>query len=326
MRNKIIIIMSVISIIGYVTVVAPALKKQKEMMEQYVITDVQGNVTVKKGMAPEVAAKPYTVLKPADEIKAKEGSNADIVFKSGKAVRVKDNTQYTVEPNADNGAPRTSLRKGTVLVKVSKDLTKNANKDTKTYVFSVQTPQAVAGVRGTEFLVSYYETTPPPGKRPHYETKVAVSDGTVHFEDLQSFSHADLSPGDKAIVPNLTVSALTPEEKKQLAEINKMSTQLPFVPSLMAAISRSFLEWKCSMVTKVTTAEMTHIEAALIRYNADRGKVPDTLADLHIKENDSCGVPYLYTKKSRTEAEVRSAGPDMEYFTGDDIVLNYAGQ
>ncbi|PJZ70159.1 lipoprotein LipL45 [Leptospira perolatii] len=88
-------------------------------------------------------------LKTGDKLVTKEKAKVDIQFADGSAVRISENSQLefaTLALNTQgNTDTRLSLVSGKVFAKVNK-----ANKDDK---FSVITPTAIAGVRGTSFIV-----------------------------------------------------------------------------------------------------------------------------------------------------------------------------
>lgn len=86
-----------------------------------------------------------------------------------------------------------------------------------------------------------------------------------------------------------------------------------------------------------TRASVGGIIQAVNQYEISAAKFPDSLDDLTVETEtraallqkskliDPWGTPYQYTKKSRFSFEVRSAGPDAQMGTEDDIYDSNGG-
>ncbi|PJZ52623.1 lipoprotein LipL45 [Leptospira adleri] len=88
-------------------------------------------------------------LKTGDKVTTKEKSKVDIQFADGSAIRISENSVIDFDAlsinSKGNSDTRLALVSGKVFAKVNK-----ASKDDQ---FSVVTPTAIAGVRGTSFIV-----------------------------------------------------------------------------------------------------------------------------------------------------------------------------
>ncbi|TGK59979.1 lipoprotein LipL45 [Leptospira wolffii] len=108
-----------------------------------------GEAKVQHADLTEDKASLGTPLKQGDKLQTKANAKVDIQFADGSAVRVSENSELEFASLAlntqGNTDTRLSLVSGKVFAKVNK-----ANKNDQ---FSVITPTAIAGVRGTSFVV-----------------------------------------------------------------------------------------------------------------------------------------------------------------------------
>lgn len=301
-----------------------SLDKQTVMKEEYVITAITGDVTVQsKGEAEHKAAKSET-LRRDDVVKTKGNSKVDLLFTTGKAARLKDNSTLRVDSDPGVAAPKVHLTKGAVLAKIAKagsEVPKGTN------IFTVSTPQAVAGVRGTAFSVELYTTMGPDG--PKLGTRVSVLEGTVKVTATSSSLDAGVVDGKKVEVTESTKTPepvdTTKEEKETLHETQQITAKTSYVDTVRKTVSDTMDTELCAIVTNITKMEMRNIQMSAIEYSYRHKEMPATLYDLNMDNpkkvfTDSCGVPYLYVRTGQYTAELRSAGPDMRMNTGDDLV------
>jgi hypothetical protein len=291
--------------------------------ENYIISDVNGKVDIKhEGAAMAVGAIQYQKVSPKDEIQTSENADVQIIFKSGRAVKLKENSMLRVEAeNPGTKAPVTTLIKGKVLAKILKASGAIKPGDN---VFTVQTPNAVAGVRGTSFLVEIYDSTD------GLATRVAVSKGTVRVKPSSFAPDADVPAGYKTFVgktnANLEVYPLTEVEKKELEEIDLIQTASGFFEIMLSSIKDDLGYNDCSNLSDLTKHEMGIIASVVTNYKMKFHKMPESLDQLDIEwkrpdHKDSCNTPYLYKKIDENTAELLSASSDREYYTDDDIIL-----
>ncbi|MEO5361995.1 MAG: FecR family protein [Nitrospirota bacterium] len=276
-----------------------------KLSDKYIINKTEGTVTVQKQGNQEVPAKKYDEVKPGDVITTQNNSKADVIFKKTANSRLKGNTALEVDKDSPEGTPRTKLAKGAVLSDVNKKLTDNLKAKTK--VFSVQTPQVVAGVRGTSFLVKYVDELPECLVKSAYATKTAVLEGTVNVFVTISSVEMDVTNGEKAVVcPNSGKPKLSPlsgEDKKELEEIAEIS-KLSFPDFASHFIADTFDALWCYVLYNISRNELGNILSAMDIYAVGHnGKVPDKFTELQMSASefkDICGIPYLYKKYSPT--------------------------
>ncbi|MEO5358531.1 MAG: FecR family protein [Nitrospirae bacterium YQR-1] len=327
--KKIILLLLVVVVSVVIYGLVTAYLRHNNLKNKYIINNMEGFVKVRKQGQPERRAVVHDELEPGDVIKCMYNSKADVLLKKGTAVRVKGNSAIKVEEVTPEGNPVIKLSKGSVLSKVTRSL--SAAKAVKTKVFTVKTPNAVAGVRGTSFLVKYNDDNEIPdlSREIISTTEVAVLDGTVSFYVNSSSVEVDISGGKRVVLEHFSstpkISSVTADDKKRLEEIGEIKTELNFFDSFLPDIKKSFNLIVCRKVADLTKTEMGNIETALISYSyGHEQKMPERLSDIDMQGKkelyDSCGLPYLYKKINSYTAEIRSAGSDMEFFTDDDIV------
>lgn len=141
------------------------------------LTEFGGDVQVfRKVQGRWTAAFPNLRLEPEDEVRTGKGAFAVIAFGERAEVRLEAQTHVIIGPGggrtgaaaglivkSSSPSPALSVRIGTIWVQVNKSLS-------RVFDFSVETPTAIAGVRGTVFLVRV---------APDGTTTVAVYRGAV---------------------------------------------------------------------------------------------------------------------------------------------------
>lgn len=101
--------------------------------------------------------------------------------------------------------------------------------------------------------------------------------------------------------------------------------------TLAAVVMTNFTgQGEQSKITATRTS-ISNIGTAIQAYEVTAGRFPDSLDDMTVATEqraallkkealiDSWGTPFQYTKKGRFEYEVRSAGPDGQIGSEDDI-------
>ncbi|TGK00604.1 lipoprotein LipL45 [Leptospira semungkisensis] len=154
--NKIISVASAVLVVGLLT--SGACKKPaenadsasaKQNQPSAIVVFSVGEARIQHADLTEDKASLGTALKEGDKIQTKANAKVDIQFGDGSAVRIAENSSLefaTLALNTQgNTDTRLSLVSGKVFAKV--------NKATKDDQFSVITPTAIAGVRGTSFVV-----------------------------------------------------------------------------------------------------------------------------------------------------------------------------
>ncbi|MCL2480127.1 MAG: FecR domain-containing protein [Spirochaetaceae bacterium] len=138
-------------------------KKKKEQAEEMknleaIVTFISGDAYVlsETGILPAVIGN---ILKEGDSLKTASDSYIEILITGNSVIRMDENTELSIERLASVGTHSDismSLLTGSIINKVEKIITPPAEAGSINY--SIRTPSAAFGVRGTEFLVSSSET------------------------------------------------------------------------------------------------------------------------------------------------------------------------
>lgn len=212
------------AIIASLLVVNCNQKPSQEASKSMVIVYASGTALVVRD-GKELPAKVGMIVSENDVIKTEKGT-IDVQSKNGSAVRIREMTTLTVASLAGEGNNDTRLQvdHGTLLANVKKS---SAEEN-----FSVVTPTAIAGVRGTTFEVQVFEDMGGTGKSNSsvrvIEGKVAMSPRFVALEEaseeeiasdpaLQKLSEMATK---EVVLEDNTMGTLDPELESAVAEIN----------------------------------------------------------------------------------------------------------
>lgn len=116
----------------------------------------------------------------------------------------------------------------------------------------------------------------------------------------------------------------------------EMLLVITIIGILAAIVGQKFVGVTKDASINATRMAISNIETAIDSYEVNMTRLPDKLDDLvkspgaaawrgpYLKGGvdamrDSWGVALQYTKKSETSYEIRSAGPDQQMGSGDDI-------
>ncbi|WP_164472735.1 cadherin-like beta sandwich domain-containing protein [Cohnella candidum] len=157
-----------------------------------VIKFMTGTVQVKKaGGSKQFKAFSKMSLNEGDVVTTSANSTAILQFSNGTSeddkMSVSANTTLTFSKLSDRNGTRTkvSMFNGTAWVDVKSIASKNDE-------FTLETPTAVMGVRGTHLLVSVDPSTG--------ATKLTVAAGVVHTQATGNSEAQDVKPGDNALI------------------------------------------------------------------------------------------------------------------------------
>lgn len=176
----------IFSFLGAVTVSSQTMRVAK-------VSDYHGDVNVLRG-TQVIAAFTGMSLVEGDLIRTGKGSSAFLLLDDGSTLRIYEESLFQVSELKKSSVFQ--LWTGKVWVKVKKLLEIDS-------VFQVKTPNAVIGVRGTEFFVSYsaFEGT----RSGVIEGKVAVMTAAMEIspdgEPVQTYRESILNPFEKVHVP-----------------------------------------------------------------------------------------------------------------------------
>jgi len=138
-------------------------------VEAMTATLVEGTVT-----AGGVPIQAGAILKPGDTVETKADSRVEIALPGGSLLRVGESSQLTLSEVSAGRRFSARLLLGNLWAKVHKLLASET--------FSIETENAVAGVRGTEFRVEVAQEQP---------DLVRVYEGVVHVDDRDGgWSHS----------------------------------------------------------------------------------------------------------------------------------------
>lgn len=138
-------------------------------------TAVDGRVDLlKPGQTRAEAVKKGDTVTPGDIVRTKSNSQAEIVFEDGAVLRISESSRMEIKDYlmAEDGKRKNGimrLLRGKIRATVPKALGRIIPITKGPATFEVETPTAVAGVRGTDFFVSFDRGT----------TGVFVLEGTV---------------------------------------------------------------------------------------------------------------------------------------------------
>lgn len=170
-----------------------------------VIVFTSGEATIVKG-AERIPAKVGLLVSQNDEIQTTNGS-VDLQTRGGSAIRVKEFTTIKVSSLIGGGETKIAMKHGGLLASVKKS---SASEE-----FSVVTPTAIAGVRGTTFTVELENEGASP--------RVKVLDGKVAMSPrIAALERAD----SQTIAKDENLSKLVSIQKKNevILEANTAGT------------------------------------------------------------------------------------------------------
>lgn len=143
-------------------------------------THIEGKVDVLRGGSmPAITVKVPDNVFPRDIIRTKSNSKAELILRDNTVLRIGQRSRIDIsEYLSDEKNYKTSikLKRGQVKAVVDKNISKKISLSPDANRFEIQTPNAVAGVRGTEFFVAYEQNT----------TTVLLKEGEVCVYNLKS--------------------------------------------------------------------------------------------------------------------------------------------
>ena len=121
------------------------------------VTQIEGRVDIlREGKLPAAPARIGDSVFVKDVIRTKSGSKAEITFNDATILKVAQRSRIDIsEYIADAGVSRAviNMPRGKVMANVSKTAVSYIANSPKANKFEIRTPNAVAGVRGTDFFV-----------------------------------------------------------------------------------------------------------------------------------------------------------------------------
>ena len=152
------------------------------------LRNIAGQVDIlTSGKLPAVAATNGAQLSSGDLIRTKSGASAEVVYLDGTLLRVGQRSRIDIGEHFSGTSPTSSevrLVRGKVQAVV--DLSKITTAAPGAKRFQIRTPNAIAGVRGTDYTVAYEKD----------QTNVLVTSGQVFVYNLVKDGQiVNLTPG-----------------------------------------------------------------------------------------------------------------------------------
>ncbi|MBN1898980.1 MAG: FecR domain-containing protein [Spirochaetes bacterium] len=173
--------------------------KEADKVKFGIVTLFIGDVEIKKGMK---TVKPAIkmILRAGDRVITGKGSRLDMQMGNFGVLRINQSSEVEMDRllDASNDSIQTFLKEGQIICKLKK-LQKNQD-------FSVETPTAVVGVRGTTFAVD--------SSQEEKKSSVAVAEGQVEM--------ANKEEPEKTVTVKENQSAEVSEDKKLPEVLNKI--------------------------------------------------------------------------------------------------------
>lgn len=204
-----------------------------------------GKVIVRDTLNREQPITPSMLLYEGDTIITHKNSKASIRFKDNNEAIIAENSRFrltTYKPQSpqQKGNAILDLLKGKVRSKVNQKYKKN-DKNTG---YKIKTQSAVAGVRGTDFVVSYMT-----GK--NLVTSVETFTGKVELSDSTGEEKRMVSEGHKS---SYVVESKSVFDKKEINEFVKKGYMTPLYKLTKQQIQE--LEWETTLEPKRATASV----------------------------------------------------------------------
>ena len=165
------------------------------------INTVEGMVKIKKANGEWVQATPGMELETGDYVKTGSDGKTEFTL-SESIIRVKPDSEFVIPEEKANEEKATFIRmiKGVLWAHVKK----NENS------LKVATPNAICGVRGTEFEVSYKDSI----------TCVEVFEGTVWLSSSEDAPKTAIRAGQKACIPAGGQQAMTTQPQPGTGQLS----------------------------------------------------------------------------------------------------------
>lgn len=151
---------------------------------------IKGSVSITTAEGKKNVIAKEAVIRETDSVVAEADSGAVVEFEGGNKLHVHPNTEVKVKEFKDPKDPksRKSLLE-LVRGKIRNQVEQKYNGKTSKY--EVQTKAAVAGVRGTDFVMEFNEGA-------ELETRVETLEGSVRFSGLNASEAHELGRGEGA--------------------------------------------------------------------------------------------------------------------------------
>jgi hypothetical protein len=167
------------------------------------IKSYKGKVKVKKAGGNWIDVEINMELEIGDMVKTLSDGKAEIVLKGAAIVKVKPDTEFVIPEDKANTEKKVGFIK-----MVKGFLWARAKKEENS--LKVATPNAICGVRGTEFEVAFKDNI----------TCVTVMEGTVWLAEAEGLKEHIITAGQNACIPDGGHNAITPHPQPGTGQVS----------------------------------------------------------------------------------------------------------
>jgi hypothetical protein len=167
------------------------------------IITVEGMVRIKKANGEWLDAMPGMELEIGDYVKTGSDGKTEFSLAGTAIIRVKPESEFIIPEHKSNTTKKVSfikMVKGVLWARAKKDVDS----------LKVATPNAICGVRGTEFEISYKDSI----------TCVEVFEGTVWLSNSEDAPKTAINAGQKSCIPAGGQQAITPQPQPGTGQLS----------------------------------------------------------------------------------------------------------
>lgn len=206
---------------------------------------ISGNVQIIRADGSVRSMQKDDVIQEHDAIASDASGSALIEFHGGNRLNIMPNTKMTIQEYQRSEEKRKAIL-GLLKGKIRNEI-REKYADPQASYYKVKTPAVVAGVRGTDFVVSYDE------QEASAVSKVETFEGMVQLNERIGDKHV-MVDGGKAVVYTSTRPAGTIPEWSDVAQKGKFANIYEMTTAQLAALDASTQLDKNRLFAKKSTA------------------------------------------------------------------------
>ncbi|MCE9498916.1 MAG: FecR domain-containing protein, partial [Leptospira sp.] len=255
------------------------------------VTFVSGDVKYRSKAENE-----FVVLKNGSEITESEtiatgaNSTVDLWLSHGTSIRIKSNSEVSIKKliPGEDGAIELSLGLGKIFAHIHKNKKKSE--------FSVVTPTAIAGVRGTKFSVEVADSS---DKK---IVRISVAEGRVAL--TKAVNEIPVEPaGEQVIEPGQKIELLNTgfrrslvgtDEKTELAEIDSLYIDEVQKKKLTGVTTEAALKEEYNRFEKITLDDKTILRGVIIDQDESHMTVHTPKGEIRIEKSKVVQVENVH--------------------------------
>lgn len=258
MRNRALTILTGLMLVAAAGLVNCGEKATEAAKTSMMVVYTTGDSYILPEGKAEVPAKVGMVVRQNDIIRTENGT-VDLQTRGGTAVRIREMTRITIAALTAKGEAKLDMERGGLLANVPKNA-----KDEK---FSVSTPTAIAGVRGTMFSVDVGSDS---------RSTVRVMDGAVAMSprvpalERMDAAQVNADPNlqklaalqqNQVVIEKDTQGSLDPNLEKNLLQVNTVLSSSQPAPAQLATVTEAAQSAKPVETQKVEFSGREVLEA-----------------------------------------------------------------